>query len=255
MQPTPLRDLPSQKWTRPLMVKPHPLTAMKKTRYNKPPIRTSAILQSNYLRVLTRSALPAAQKCMELNGFICFLLLVKIVLNFDSLFKVNLVENDSVSCLQKLLWWWVLESCNASWKVKLQFIYRENWHNNSLASIYINYHWYQINMVGLDGDGAVNACAIHYMRRTKKRRNRMWKHAALIHSSEMDSVKQQYWDLQDHCRTKWKCKNSVFKHMKAHGDQILLFFSLIFLRSWHSKIYLDKTCFLEFSWVIQFFLK
>lgn len=205
------------------------------------------------------------------------------LLNFDSLFKVNLVENDSVACLQKLLWWWVLESCNASWKVKLQFIYRENWHNNSLASIYINYHWYQINMVGLDGDVAVNACAIHYMRRTKKTyqflsvmigqhfysihmsvrfqygtkavRNRMWKHAALIHSSEMDSVKQQYWDLQDHCRTKWKCKNSVFKHMKAHGDQILLFFSLIFLRSWHSKIYLDKTCFLEFLWVITFFFK
>lgn len=146
-----------------------------------------------------------------------------------------------------------------SWK--LQCILKSKmaiyWHNNSLASIYINYNWYQISMVGLDGDVAVNACAIHYMRRTKKTgkflsvmigqrfnsihmsvsfqygteavRNRMWKHTALIHSSDMDSVKQQYWDLQDHCRTKRKYKNSVFKHMKAHGKTDIIIFQPYFL--------------------------
>lgn len=91
---------------------------------------------------------------------------------------------------------------NASLKVKLQFIHRTNWHNiMPIIRIYVNYHCFQINMVGLDEMGQLMhvqyiTCAepiymrVSFQYGTEAVRNRMWKHTALIHSSHKDSVKQ-----------------------------------------------------------------
>ncbi len=171
MQPTPLRDLPSQTEIN-TTVNSETTSSNSNEENMLYQTADSAVLQSNYSRLLTRSAVPAAQQRMQLDRFAHLLFLEKIVVHFDSLFKVNLVENCCMLTKAPVVtgsW-----SFNAYLKVKLQFIHKENWHNNRLTRMYVNYCCFQINMVGLDETGQLIYVQIITYAEPKKHVKTFW---------------------------------------------------------------------------------